>query len=47
MSMVSSEQLISVKEQISFLFKNYKHFCIPTDIQELDIDALLKEIISI
>ena len=47
MSMVSSEQLILVKEQISFLFKNYKHFCIYTDINELDVDALLKEIINI
>ena len=47
MSMVSSEQLILVKEQISFLFKSYKHFCINTDINELDVDALLKEIINI
>ena len=47
MSMVSSEQLILVKEQISFLFKCYKHFCIHTDINELDVDALLKEIINI
>ena len=47
MSMVSSEQLILVKEQISFLFKGYKHFCIHTDINELDVDALLKEIINI
>ena len=47
MSMVSSEQLILVKEQISFLFKNYKHFCIHTEINELDVDNLLKEIINI
>ncbi len=47
MSMVSSEQLITVKEQISFLFKNYKHFCIHTDMNELDVDNLLKEIINI
>ena len=47
MSMVSSEQLIAVKEQISFLFKNYKHFCINMDINELDADTLLKEIINI
>ena len=47
MSMVSSEQLILVKEQISFLFKNYKHFCIHIDINELDTDSLLKEIINI
>ena len=47
MSMVSSEQLITVKEQISFLFKNYKHFCIHTNLNELDVDSLLKEIINI
>ena len=47
MSMVSSEQLITVKEQISFLFKNHKHFCIHTDMNELDVDNLLKEIINI
>ena len=47
MSMVSSEQLIIIKEQISFLFKNYKHFCIHIDIQELDIDTILTEIINI
>jgi len=47
MSMVSSEQLISVKEMISFLFKNYKHFCIHIDINELKTDNLLQEIINI
>ena len=47
MNMVSSEQLILIKEQISFLFKNYKHFCINTDINELDVDKLLQEIINI
>ena len=47
MSMVSSEQLILVKEKISFLFKSYKHFTIHTDINELDVDSLLKEIINI
>ena len=47
MNMVSSEQLILIKEQISFLFKNYKHFCIHTDVNELDVDNLLQEIINI
>ena len=47
MNMVSPEQLILVKEQISFLFKNYKHFCLNTDINEVDVDNLLKEIINI
>jgi hypothetical protein len=47
MNMVSPEQLILVKEQISFLFKNYKHFCINTDINEVDVDNLLQEIINI
>ena len=47
MSMVSPEQLILLKEQISFLFKNYKHFCIHTDINELNVDNLLQEIINI
>ena len=47
MNMVSPEQLILIKEQISFLFKNYKHFCINTDINEVDVDNLLQEIINI
>ncbi len=47
MNMVSSEQLILIKEQISFLFKNYKQFCINIDINELDVDTLLQEIINI
>ena len=47
MNMVSPEQLIIVKEQISFLFKNYKNFCINTDINEVDVDNLLQEIINI
>mgnify|MGYP006873160957 CR=1 FL=1 len=47
MNMVSPEQLILVKEQISFLFKNYKHFCINTDINEVDVDHLLQEIINV
>ena len=47
MSMVSSEQLILIKEQISFLFKNYKHFCIHIGINDLDVDGLLREIINI
>ena len=47
MSMVSSEQLILVKEKISTLFKNIKHFCIHIDISELNVDTLLQEIINI
>ena len=47
MSMVSSEQLILVKEKISTLFKGLKHFCIHIDINEINIDNLLQEIINI
>ena len=47
MNMVSSEQLILVKEKISTLFKNYKHFCIHIDINEINVDTLLQEIINI
>ena len=47
MSMVSSEQLIVVKEKISTLFKTFKHFCIHIDINEINVDNLLQEIINI
>ena len=47
MSMVSSEQLILVKEKISTLFKGFKHFSIHIDINEINVDNLLQEIISI
>ena len=47
MNMVSSEQLILVKEKISSLFKSYKHFCIHIDINEINVDTLLQEIINI
>ena len=47
MSMVSSEQLILVKEKISFLFKNFKHYCIHIDVNEINVDILLQEIINI
>ena len=47
MSMVSSEQLISVKEKISTLFKGFKYFCIHIDINEINIDSLLDDIIKI
>ena len=47
MSMVSSEQLIVVKEKISSSFKNFKHFCIHIDINEINVDNLLQEIINI
>ena len=47
MSMVASEQLISIKEQISFLFKNYKHFCMNIELNGLNVDSLLQEIINI
>ena len=47
MNMVSSEQLILVKEKISSLFKSYKHFCIHIDINEINVDILLQEIINI
>ena len=47
MSMVSSEQLISVKEKISTLFKGFKYFCIHIDINEINVDSLLDDIIKI
>ena len=47
MSMVSSEQLISVKEKISTLFKGFKYFCIHIDINEIKVDSLLDDIIKI
>ena len=47
MSMVSSEQLIFVKEKISTLFKGFKYFCIHIDINEINIDSLLDDIIKI
>ena len=47
MSMVSSEQLISVKEKISTLFKGIKYFCIHIDINEINVDSLLDDIIKI
>ena len=47
MSMVSSEQLILVKEKISQLFKNIKHFCIHIDANDINVDTLLQEIINI
>ena len=47
MSMVSSEQLILVKEKISNLFKSIKHYCIHIDINEINVDNLLQEIINI
>ena len=47
MSMVSSEQLIFVKEKISTLFKGFKYFCIHIDINEINVDSLLDDIIKI
>ena len=47
MGMVSSEQLISVKEKISTLFKGFKYFCIHIDINEINVDSLLDDIIKI
>ena len=47
MSMVSSEQLMLVKEKISFTFKSFKYFCIHIDINEINVDNLLQEIINI
>ena len=47
MSMVSSEQLISVKEKISTLFKNFKPSCIDIDTNEINADKILQEIIKI
>ena len=47
MSMVSSEQLILVKEKISSLFKNLKHFCIHIDTNDINVDNLLQEIINV
>ena len=47
MSMVSSEQLISVKEKISNLFKNFKPSYIDIDINEINVDKILQEIIKI
>ena len=45
--MVSSEQLISVKEKISNLFKNFKPSYIDIDINEINVDKILQEIIKI
>ena len=43
MSMVSSEQLISVKEKISNLFKNFKPSYIDIDINEINVDKNKKK----
>lgn len=46
MSMVSSEQLAIVKEQISVLFNKFKYKFINVDINEVNIDKLLLDILN-